>query len=235
MNSSFSLPPSSLFAYPKQAHFGRVLPKNKIYEHASPSPALKALFVEQVEQIVWQYKLAPETINLPAKPAVPEIQIFDITLKTPELDNEVLRCIDKTIPFPIIFQLYYDNRVQPIATYKRPNEADSSKWVIDGYFAGEWQALDTPRQPLPVALDLQGLYEQLLRQLLPLAAREHETLKSQIERLMAWRSKQNELQKLQARLNKEKQFNRKIEINAQLRALQAEITRLKSDGKNVSI
>jgi hypothetical protein len=28
---------------------------------------LKDLFVEQVEQIVWQYKLAPETINLPAR------------------------------------------------------------------------------------------------------------------------------------------------------------------------
>ncbi|MGZ8159983.1 MAG: DUF4391 domain-containing protein [Methylobacter sp.] len=226
MNSSFILPLSSLFAYPKQAQFGRVLPKSKLYEHASPSPALKALFVEQVEQIVWQYKLAPETINLPAKPAVPEIQIFDITLKTPELDHDVLRCIDKAIPYPIIFQLYHDKRIQPIATYKRPNEADSSKWVIDGYFAGEWQSLDTSRQPLPVALDMQGLYEQLLRKLLFLPPRDQETLKHQLERLNQWHSKQNEYQKLQARLNKEKQFNRKIEINTQLRQLKTELEQL---------
>ena len=53
-----------LFDYPKSAAFGRVLPKNKIYEHASPSTAVKDLFVRQVEQIVWQYKLAPETVNL---------------------------------------------------------------------------------------------------------------------------------------------------------------------------
>jgi len=217
---------SALFAYPKQAQFGHVLPKNKIYEHASPSSALKALFVEQVEQIVWQYKLAPETINLPAKPAVPEIQIFDVTLKNPELDYDVLRCIDKAIPFPIIFQLYYDNRIQPIATYKRPNDADSSKWVIDGYFVGEWQSLDTPRQSLPVALDMQGLYEQLLRKLLPLPPRDHETLKHQVERLNQWHSKQNEYQKLQARLNKEKQFNRKVEINTQLRHLKSELDQL---------
>ncbi len=226
MNSAFILPASSLFAYPKQAQFGRVLPKSKLYEHASPSSALKALFVEQVEQIVWQYKLAPETINLPAKSAVPEIQIFDITLKTPELDHEVLRCIDKAIPYPIIFQLYHDKRIQPIATYKRPNEADSSKWVIDGYFAGEWQSLDMPRQPLPVALDMQGLYEQLLRKLLSLPPRDQETLKHQVERLNQWHSKQNEYQKLQARLNKEKQFNRKIEINTQLRQLKTELEQL---------
>ena len=49
-----------LFDYPKKAAFGRVLPKNKIYEHGSPSAAVKQLFVRQVEQIVWQYKLAPE-------------------------------------------------------------------------------------------------------------------------------------------------------------------------------
>jgi hypothetical protein len=217
---------SALFAYPKQAKFGRILPKNKIYEHASPSPLLKALFVGQVEQIVWQYKLAPETINLPAKLAVPEIQIFDVTLKTPELDHDVLRCIDKAIPFPIIFQLYYDNRIQPIATYKRPNDADSSKWVIDGYFADEWQSLDTPRQSLPVALDMQGLYEQLLRKLLPLPPRDQEPLKHQVERMNQWHSKQNEYQKLQARLNKEKQFNRKVEINTQLRHLKSELDQL---------
>ncbi|MGZ8190268.1 MAG: DUF4391 domain-containing protein [Methylococcaceae bacterium] len=214
---------SLLFEFPEQAKFGRVLPKNKIYQHASPTPAVKALFVQQVEQIVWQYKLAPETINLPAKPGVPEIQIFDISLKMPELNHEVLRCIDKVIPFPIIFQLYYDNRIQTVATYKRPNEADSAKWVIDGYFAGDWQSIESERQALPVALDLAGLYEQILRQLLPLAAREHETLKVQVERLTAWRSKLNECQKLQARLNKEKQFNRKVELNAQVRQLKHEL------------
>ena len=39
---------SALFAYPKQAEFGRVLPKNKIYEHSGANTRLKDLFVEQV-------------------------------------------------------------------------------------------------------------------------------------------------------------------------------------------
>lgn len=72
--------------YPKQAVFGRTLPKNKIYEHSGANARLKDLFVEQVEQIVWQYKLAPETINLPARLGVPELQIFSIQLKTSELN-----------------------------------------------------------------------------------------------------------------------------------------------------
>lgn len=210
-----------LYSYPKQALFGRVLPKNKIYQHASPSPAVKELFVQQVEQIVWQYKLAPETINLSAKPGVPEIQIFDIRLKSSNLDEAVLRCIDKAIPYPIFFQLLYNDRLKMVAAYKRINEADSEKWVVDGYFASSWFSLDTEMQSLPVALDLGLLYEQMLRLLLPSPPRSGESLKDQIERLSQLQSKQNEYQKLEAKLHKEKQFNRKVEINAQLRTLKA--------------
>lgn len=69
----------ALINYPKQAAFGRTLPKNKIYEHSGANTRLKDLFIEQVELIVWRYKLAPETINLPARPGVPELQIFSIS------------------------------------------------------------------------------------------------------------------------------------------------------------
>ena len=161
------------------------LPKNKIYQHAAPGAALKELFVQQVEQIVWQYKLAPETINLPAKPSVPEIQVFDISLKTSELDQAVLRCIDKAIPFPIVFQLYHDKRIKMIAAYKRPNEADSEKWVVDGYFASDWQAQDLIRQPLPVVLDLALLYEHMLRRLLPLPPRPDEVFMNHVQEISA--------------------------------------------------
>ena len=77
----------------------RPVAKAKIYAHAKPSAALRALFVAQVEGITWAYKLSPETTNLPAKPEVPEIAVFDIALKRPDISHAVLRCIDKAIPF----------------------------------------------------------------------------------------------------------------------------------------
>lgn len=64
---------NAFFDYPKAAAFGRVVPKSRIYEHAEASTALKDLFVTQVDQIVWKFKLAPETINLAATQAVSEI------------------------------------------------------------------------------------------------------------------------------------------------------------------
>jgi len=203
-----------------------VVPKSKIYEHGKPTRAVRDCFVSQINQIVWQYKLAPETINLPARPNVPEIEIFSLELKTPEVSEDVLRCIDKAILLPIFYNLVFDGRVKTVAAYKRPSDADASRWVVDAYFASPWQPADGERSALPVALDMAGLYEQMLRRLMPFPARSGETLKDHVERLSQLRSRQTEYAKLEARLHKEKQFNRKVELNSQLRTIKTSIETL---------
>lgn len=213
--------------YPSQAAFGRTLPKSKLYAHSHAGSRLKTLFVQQVEQIVWQFKLAPETINLPARPAVPEIQVFGIQLKTPELNFDVLRAIDQAVLFPIVFELTYAGRAQVVACHKRPSEADPSRWVLSDYFASGWLADNAERGAMPMALHLGGLYEQLLRALLPLPARPYETLTEHVARLDALAAKQREADKASARLDKERQFNRKVAINGDLRRLQSELDALR--------
>lgn len=215
-----------LYNFPEKAAFGRALPKEKIYTYANPSRAVRNKFVSQVHKIIWQYKLAPETINLPARSKVPEIQIFDIHLKEGELDDAVLRSIDKAIPFPIFYRLIFQERIKVTAAYKRPSEADAAKWVVDGYYATDWLSSHQELSVLPVVLDLAALYEQMLRQLMPLPARGAEPLKTQVERIDAVIQKQKECQKLEARIQKEKQFNRKVELNAQLRSMKNEIESL---------
>jgi hypothetical protein len=210
---------AGLFAFPEQAAFGRVLPKSKIYAHAAPSARIRSLFVSQVEQIVWRYKLAPETIRLQPRSGVPEVEVFEISLKTPELHEDVLRCIDKAIPFPILFELSYEDRRKTIGAYKRPNESDSGKWVLGDYFGTPWHDAPHAREALPVALDLGGLYEQLLRALVNQPARRGETLKDHLARLGELRSLRLEYKKMEQRLQRERQFNRKVELNAQLKSL----------------
>ena len=216
----------ALMAYPKQAAFGRVLPKNKIYEHAEANTRLKDLFVKQVEQIVWAFKLAPETIHLAERPGVPEIQIFSLQLKTPELHHDVLRSIDSAIPFPIVFELAFERNTQVIAAYKRPNESDANRWVLSDYFATDWLPVGCQRTAMPVALHMGGLYEQLLLRLIRLPARPQETLAALVARVEQAQAKQRELEKATARLEKEKQFNRKVEINAAVRQLKNELQEL---------
>jgi hypothetical protein len=212
-----------MFAYPRQAEFNRVVPKTKIYAHAKVSRRIREYFVTQVDEIMWKYKLAPETINLPARNGIHEIQIFEITQKTAEFDETLLQVIDKAIPFPLLFQLVYDGRIRFAASYKRPSDADKTKWVIEGSFQTAPQPLDAERPPLPVALDLASLYEQMVSRHIPLPARSGERVAEQVTRYAAIEARQRTKQQLESQLASEKQFNRKVELNATLRSLSHEL------------
>lgn len=217
---------TAFFDYPKSAAFGRVVPKSKIYDHAGANTALKDLFVREVDQIVWRFKLAPETTNLGATKTVTEIQVFNISLKTGSLDEAVLRAIDRAIPFPLIFELTWRSKRKATAAFKRPSEADGAKWVISEYFATDWAPEDAPRVPLPVALDLGALYDRMLTAMMPAPVQTDEDIQVRVDRMEAIRAKTREVERIKARLTREKQFNRRVAINAELRAAKHELERL---------
>lgn len=244
-----------LYDWPRAATFGRVIPKNKIYEHAGT--ALKDLFVRDVEQIIWAYKLAPETVNLEATERVAEVQVLRITARTKDLDSRILRAIDKAIPFPLIFEIVHDGRIKLAAAYKRPSEADATHWVVGGHFESEWLPEDMPRTPLPVALDMGVLYERLLAPLVvgqtssllaaagmssdaaePLAASTVASsmpLEVRLQLAEAIHKRLREIERFTARLSREKQFNKRVAINAELRAAKKELERLTSTDNSVSV
>ena len=208
-----------MFTFPPQAAFNRTIPKARIYENAQASKAVRARFAMEIESIVWSYKLAPETINLAPSPGVHEIQVFTVTLKTPTLSEVVLRTIDEAIPSPLFFRICHGDRVQGRIAYKRPSEAAATAWVVEDAFAGPWHPAATAFPPLPTVLDLGQLYARLLEPYLQPPARPGENLPSHLTRLRELRRLTREADALAAALAKEKQFNRKVEVNAQLRAL----------------
>jgi hypothetical protein len=208
-----------MFTFPQQAAFNRTIAKTRIYDHAQPSKAVRNRFVQEVESIVWSYKLAPETINLPPSSGVHEIQVFTLTAKTPEVSEIVLRTIDEAIPSPLFFRICHGDRVRGRIAYKRPSEAATDAWVVEDGFTGPWHPAATVFPPLPAVLDLGQLYARLLEPYLQPPARPGETLPSHLTRLRELRRLTREADGLAAALAKEKQFNRKVEVNAQLRAL----------------
>ena len=218
-----------LFAYPQAAKFGRVIPKNKIYEHADARAALKERFVAEVDQITWAYKLAPETVNLAESDAVPEIQVFQVKQRGETLGEDVLRAIDRVVPFPILFELVSGARRRTVAAFKRPSESGKSNWVGSNYFWTDWQEEWVERAPLPVTLDLPGLYDKILTALMPVSPQLEEDIQARVDRVEAIRVKEREVVRIKARLAKEKQFNRRVEINKILRTAKQELAAMKSN------
>lgn len=218
-----------LFAYPPSARLERVVPKAKLLAQAPNRRGLKERLSQQVEEIVWAYTLSPASLNLPATAEVAEVQVFRLRLKRGQRqpDLGLLRAIDQAIPSPLLFELHGDAGVCTAAAYKRPSEADASRWVLGDTLFGDWLPADSPRQALPVALDMAGLYRALLRALIPLPARAGEGLRAQLERLAQLRSAERECQRLAAQLAAEPQFNRRVDLNRRLRACQDSLEQLR--------
>jgi hypothetical protein len=211
----------TLFAWPARTAFGRVIPKSRIYEGASVPHAMQRKFVEQVERMEWTHVLRADTLNLQPSKDVEEMAVIAVALHAPDVDPVVLTAIDKAIPRPLILELSHAGRVRMAAAWKRPSLAEQGKWVTAPHAFGPWQVTDAPRQTLPSALSMAALYACLLDPLLPAKRTPDETLAERAARAEEAAQTAREISRLEAGLKREKQFNRKLELNAELRAARA--------------
>lgn len=221
-----------LYKFPQQAKVDRLIPKNKFYEQGKANTKIEQLFVNQVENIRWAYKLASSTIHLQDQEDLKEIQIFRVKSRVEDLDVSILSFIDKLILTPIIFEVVYQDKVKVVATYKRLNQADKTKAVLGQYYASGWLE-DVDRVELPLYLKLADLYEHFIAQILPITSSEDSgnddesvSIELQLQKAQQLESLQKQLDKLKSKLRTEKQFNRKVELNKHIHALESDLKKL---------
>lgn len=233
------------YHFPASTALNRRLPKEVLYQRLNPNTALKQTFITELQEIHWSHKLAADTLNLASCTDYPELQVFDIELKTGicEVSESVLRAIDGLIVFPIFYRLARvfsgNSQVQYQLAYKVPANTESDNIKPGRYFASLW--LPSPCEdtlvPLPMALDISQLYRQLLQPLVKSELSAGLTVAADATPGALWQPRANEhlghwmnrldeaarLEKriagLQGLLAREKQFNRKIELNRELNKL----------------
>ena len=172
------------------------------------------------------------TIHLQDQEDLKEIQIFRVKSRVEDLDVSILSFIDKLILTPIIFEVVYQDKVKVVATYKRLNQADKTKAVIGQYYASGWLE-DVDRVELPLYLKLADLYEHFIAQILPITSSEDSgnddelvSIELKLQRAQQLESLQKQLDKLKSKLRTEKQFNRKVEFNKHIHALESDLNKL---------
>lgn len=217
---------ADLIQWPETAKVDRVIPKERLYAEASAGAALKQRFVDEVQRVRWAYKLGDESLRLAPGETVTEIQVFVLELKGSGLDNSVLASIDKAIPSQIIFELRREDGLWTeqamTAAYKRAG----GKTKGTDYLRTGWIGSDQPRIPLPAALDMDGLYSQLLGRLLPHPIWPVEELSDALDRMGRIRGLTREIAALEKKLRTEPQLNRKIELRRQIKERTTVLTEL---------
>ena len=213
---------------PKSTEFNKRIPKQKFYDNLTVSPTLKRSFVDQIRIIYWANKIAPSTLNLAEGKNVSEIEVFHIRLNQETLDKNVLKQIDREIPYHILFVLEYDGKYKAVIGYKEAAGSGKAAFKVDRYYQTEWM----PEEKLPVHLDgmnIDTVYQNFVRQIageVLQAATPQESLKESVARDDRRDALQKQINKLQAKIRKEKQLNRQMEMNAELKKMRRELEKL---------
>lgn len=215
-----------MFQLPSSTLVNRKIPKNKFYEKLQANHHLKELFTEQVESIIWKHKLSKETIRLDPKDDIEEIQIFEIHLKEQTYSLDLLRSIDKAIPYPILHVLMYEDQAKLAIAYKERNQTDENRSVVRSYHETDWQPVESIEMNILQGLDLKAVYENIIRQLLPIKMKPEIELSAVLERQAHIDKLTQECQRLESKLRAEKQFNKKVELNMELQRKRKELNQL---------
>ena len=213
-----------MLGLPKSTEFNRRIPKQKFYENLSVTPALKRVFIEQIKVIYWRNKIAVTTMNLAAGETVTEVEIIEVRLNDPKLDVSVLRQIDKEIPYHIIFLLEYDGKYQGWTAYKEEAASGNNAFKVGAYYHTDW----LPESELPLkieGLNIDKVYENFVRQIAgdALQTDTGETLKESVERDERRQQLEKQIAALQAKVRKEKQLNKQVQLNTELKKLRKEL------------
>ncbi len=221
-----------MIGLPKSTEFNRRIPKQKFYENLTVPPALKRVFIDQIKVIFWRNKIAATTMNLAAGEMVTEIEIFEVKLAEPKLDKAVLRQIDKEIPYHIIFLLEYDGKYQAWTAYKEAVGSGNNAFKVETYYHTDW--LEETNLPLKIdGLSIDKVYENFVRQIAGdvLQTKKQESLKDSVDRDNRRQELQKQITALQLKVRKEKQLNKQVRLNTELKKLKKELEDLKN-GKN---
>lgn len=213
-----------MFGLPKTTEFNKRIPKQKFYDNLTVSPTLKKVFVEQVKVIYWQNKIAASTMNIAPGRNVTELEVFEVRLNAPNLDDHFLRQIDKVIPYHILFLLEYGGKQKAVIGYKEETSG-SAAFKVNRYYSTDWQEVGSLTLKAE-GLSVDAIYENFIRQIAGNAlttAVPGESIKESVECDEKRQALKKQIKQLQAKIRKEKQLNRQMELNAELKELMEEL------------
>ena len=209
-----------MFGFPASTEFDKRIPKQKFYEKLDIDPAMKRCFVEKIRGVYWRNKLAATTLNLETGDTVAEIEVFEIQLHEQQLDEAVLRQIDRVIPYHILFILTCDGKAQSWICYKEAAASGSNAFKVSRYYHNDW-VLESELQFRVDGLNMDVVYEKLVRQVAgdTLQADSGESLQVSVERDEKRQQLEKQIAALENKIRREKQLNRRMEINACIKKL----------------
>ncbi|MBI5868936.1 MAG: DUF4391 domain-containing protein [candidate division Zixibacteria bacterium] len=223
------------------------VPKKLLVEQGAPTAADKRQIQDGVEEITWVAALKPTNIGVPAfRDAVREyleIAVLTVALRPVARSPRLIELIHRAIPYPLVLVAEHRNAVSLSLAHKRWSQGEAEKVVIEEvrqvplntHAPTTVEASFLARlavSQLP-ARDLFALYDGLLQRLAALEAariagtftppESSERASTVRDGLDLHARLQRDIATLRATAAKEKQINRRVKLNMEIKRLEAEL------------
>lgn len=231
---------------PADSRVDQCVPKKLLLENGTPTAADKRIISDGIEELLWLATLKPTTIGVPEYRddvrEYLEIAVLRLTLRAPSKATRLVELVHRAVPYPLLLLTEQGERCGLSAVHKRWSQGETGKTVLEGeVVAAEWDANDDAecwpafRDALALGKQpgttLHALYQGWIDTLLALqAARvtgvfalaadaEHAAVRR--DALQECVRLDGEVARLRAAAAKEKQLSRRVELNLELKRVEA--------------
>lgn len=192
---------------PEITELHKPLPKSQIYKKFQFSNSQQTKFDADISRIDIVNEVSSRTIpSIQQGKKINSIYVLSVTLKTKDYDSKNIEKISKIIPQNLVFALQYEEEIQ-LAVF------------CEKIFTTSWIHETKAKLELK-GLNFDEVWENIIKQIeggewdSNLSLSENIELKEKKEKL------KKEIDVLKKKMKNEKQFNRQIEIKAEIRRLE---------------
>ena len=231
---------------PASSRVDQRVPKKLLLEHGAPTAADKRLINEGVEAVLWLAALKSTTIGVPEYRdnvrEYLEIAVLRLTLRAAAKATRLVELVHRAVPYPLLLLTEQDERPGLSAAHKRWSQGEAGKTVLEGdVVAAAWDvehdgeslpafrnALALGKQPRTT---LHALYQGWIDTLLALQAARVTgafAVAANADQAALRRDALQECARLDAQIDrlraaaaKEKQMARRVELNLELKRVDA--------------
>lgn len=235
-------------ALPSDARVDQRVPKKLLLEQGAPTPSDKRQIQDGIEEMLWVAALKPTNIAVPAfrddVREYLEIAVLTATLRSAAKPTRLIELIHRAIPYPLVLVTAHGDTVTLSLAHKRWSQGETGKVVIEDVRRTAPFRPDTPtaeEAPFLASLavsrlptrDLFALYQGWLDRVAALEAAQitgtfappdsPDRASALREGLNTHARLQRDIVVLRAQAEKEKQLNRRVELNLEIKRLEAKL------------
>lgn len=218
----------NILKYPESCIVGKTIPKVAFTCHFDERKArreMKLRFTEDIDSIVWLYKIAATTCNVEPTEDIKELQVFLVNLKNKYCSDEVVNFVDKFLPQFIVFILKYEDEYRLLINYKQWANREHTVFNITATYTTHFRCVDQLSLPMQGQTTAQ-IYDNYVAQIAGFQLTGQQPLQEVVKQEQRKRKLLADIKALENAIRMEPQYNRQRELNQHLKQLRNELKQI---------